>query len=168
MTTNVSLLKVLTYIFLVAALISSCAVDPGFSDIPEIEFVSLSKDTMVQNSLNTDSTFLTIAFRDGDGDLGTGADGIFENIILTDSRTGIIFDRYKIPEIPVNGPASGIEGEIILKVFTTCCIFPDETPPCLAPPEYPTNSLSFEIELIDDSGNVSNKITSQNILLLCE
>lgn len=145
----------------------SCATDPGFSDIPEIEFISVSKDTLIQNSLNTDSLFLTIAFRDGDGDLGSGASGITQNIILTDTRTGTVFDRFKIPAIPVNGLSSGIEGEITMKVFTTCCIYPDGTPPCLAPPNFPTNELSFDIEMLDDSGNKSNKITTPSILLLC-
>ncbi|MGA0232276.1 MAG: hypothetical protein ACO3M5_06255 [Saprospiraceae bacterium] len=146
----------------------SCATDPGFSDTPEIEFISFSKDTMVQNSLNTDSTFLTIAFRDGDGDIGTGKNGVSENIVLTDSRTGTVFDRFKIPDIPVSGIQSGIEGEITMKVFTTCCIFPDGTPPCLNPPDFKSNELSFEIEMIDDNGNRSGKVISSTITLLCD
>ena len=62
--------------------------------------------------------------------------GIMENIILTDTRTGVVFDRFKVPELPIGELNSGIEGEISMKVFTTCCIFPDGTPPCLAPPQF--------------------------------
>lgn len=155
-------------ILLISFLFLACASDPGFSDTPEIEFIGFSKDTMVQNSLNTDSLFLTIAFRDGDGDIGTGTNGVTENIILTDSRTGTIFDRFKIPDIPDNGIQSGIEGEITMKVFTTCCVFPDGTPPCLAPPNFPTNTLNFEIEMVDDSGKRSGKIITDSIILLCD
>ena len=154
-------------LFLLFLSLSHCAIDPGFSDIPEIEFVSFSKDTLIQNSLNTDSLFLTIAFRDGDGDLGSGDQSVMENIILTDERTGVIFDRFVVPEIPVSGISSGIEGEIIMKVFTTCCVFPDGTPPCLSPPAFPTNELSFEIQMIDDSGNRSNSLLTDSVILLC-
>ena len=166
--TNVNLLTHNPFILTLAlCLFISCATDPGFSDTPEIDFISFSKDTLVQNSLNTDSLFLTISFRDGDGDIGTGAEGIMENIILTDTRTGVVFDRFKVPELPIGELNSGIEGEISMKVFTTCCIFPDGTPPCLAPPQFPTNELSFEIELVDDSGKRSNKLITQSVLLLC-
>jgi hypothetical protein len=159
-------IKLILGIFLIH--LGACSTDPGFSDIPEIEFISFSKDTMIQNSLNTDSLLLTIAFRDGDGDIGSGRNDIIENIILIDSRTGVIFDRFKIPEIPVSGLQSGIEGELRMKVFTTCCIFPDQTPPCLNPPQFPSNNLAFEIQMIDDSGNRSNKITTEFITLLCD
>ncbi len=147
---------------------SACATDPGFSDTPEIEFISLSKDTMVQNSLNTDSLFLTIAFRDGDGNIGSGSMDVTENIILTDARTGVVFDRFRIPEIPISDIDSGIEGEITMKVFTTCCIFPDGTPPCLSPSAFPTNELTFDIVMVDDGGNRSNEISTQTIILLCD
>ncbi len=146
----------------------ACSTEPGFSDVPEISFVSVSKDTLIQNSLNTDSLFLTIAFRDGDGDLGTGQEGVFQNIVLTDTRTGVIFDRFKIPNIPVSGLQSGIEGQIIMKVFTTCCIFPDGTPPCLNPSEFPSNDLVFSIQMTDDNGNQSNVINTDSILLICD
>ena len=146
----------------------SCATDPGFGPNPEIAFISFSKDTMVQNSLNTDSTFLTISFRDGDGNIGSGSNDVTENIRIVDMRTGFVFDRFKIPEIPLNGLESGVEGEIIMKVFTSCCIFPDGTPPCFNPPNFPDNELQFEIEMIDDDGNSSNKITTESIILLCD
>ena len=151
----------------ILTLIYACAADPGFSDTPEISFISFSKDTLIQNSLNTDSIEMVISFRDGDGDIGSGRDGITENIIVTDVRTGVIFDRFKIPDIPVSGVNSGIEGELTMKVFTTCCIFPDQTPPCFAPPTFPTNELQFDIEMKDDSGNISNKIRTGTITLLC-
>ena len=146
----------------------SCATDPGFDDVPEISFISLSKDTMVQNNLNTDSLFITIGFKDGDGDLGTDNRIVSENIIVTDLRTGVVASRFNIPRIETNGLQSGVEGEITLKVFTTCCIFEDGTPPCSNPTDVPSNQLNFEIELFDDNGNRSNKIVTEFVTLLCE
>ena len=145
----------------------SCTKDPNFSDVPEIDFISFSKMEMVQNSLNTDSLFLKISFKDGDGDLGL-ANSTLETIVLTDNRTGETFDRFRLPEIPPVGAQNGIEGEITLKVFTTCCIFPDGTPPCLNPPDYPTNQMNFDIYMMDAAGNMSNVITTEFITLLCD
>jgi len=145
----------------------SCSVNPGFSETPSIEFLSISEDTINQGSLFTDSIFLRISFRDGDGDLGTGATGIFENIIITDSRTDELYDRFRIPPLDISGAMTGIEGTITMKVYTTCCIFPDETPPCEAPTEFPTNELTLDIQLKDDSGKLSNVVTSTPLTLLC-
>lgn len=146
----------------------SCTNDPGFSENPEIEFISFSKDTLIQNNLNTDSLLLTIAFKDGDADLGGDNPSVNQNIIITDKRTDVVYDRFKIPDLGITGIQTGIEGEIILKVFTTCCIFPDNIPPCSNPSQYPTNELSFEIEMFDDNGNKSNTIETGVIVLLCE
>lgn len=122
---------------------------------------------MVQNSLNTDSLFLTINFKDGDGDFG-GNNQVTEHIVIIDNRTGEVFDRFKLPEIPTIGAQNGIEGEIQVKLFTTCCIFPGLIPPCVNPPDYPTNDLSFDIYMFDDAGNQSNTITTGSITLLCQ
>jgi hypothetical protein len=148
--------------------IFSCAVDPGFDDVPEITYLSISNDTMVQNNLNTDSIFIKIAFKDGDGDLGTDNKLVNDNIIVTDLRTGVVASRFNVPQIETNGLKSGIEGEITLKVFTTCCIFDDGTPPCSNPIDFPSNLINFEIEMFDDNGNRSNKIVTEFVTLLCQ
>jgi hypothetical protein len=122
---------------------------------------------MVQNSLNTDSLFIRIGFKDGDGDLGSLPNSSNNNIVVIDNRTKEIFDRYKIPEIAEQGSQNGIEGEISIKLFTTCCIFPDNIPPCVSPLQYPTNAINFSIYMLDDSGNVSDTITTPFITLLC-
>ncbi len=163
-------MKSYTYIlfyFLVLVSAIRCGLSPGFSDIPEIEFISISKDTINQGSLLTDSLLLVISFTDGDGDLGTERNGVFENIVLTDSRTQVRYDRYKIPPLDIAGAMTGIEGEIILKVYNTCCLFPDNIPPCSRPPQYPFDELQLEVIMIDDSGNESNRITTPKITLLC-
>ncbi len=151
----------------IAILFLSCTNNPGFDDVPEIEFISISKRIIDQNDLNTDSLFLTFSFRDGDGDIGSGADGIRENIIITDGRTGDIYDLFKVPDIPNPGVSNGLEGDITIKLFTTCCIFPDSIPPCQSPPQFPTNEISFDILLKDDAGNESETITSPVVTLNC-
>jgi len=162
-----SVILIVGYLLLIQFV--SCDISPGFSDTPSIEFVGISKDTLVQNSLLTDSIFLTISFRDGDGDLGTMGAGITENIIITDSRTDDIYDRFRIPPLDIAGAMTGIEGTITMKVYTTCCQFPEEEMiiPCEAPSQFPTNELTLFIKLIDDSGKESNPVASSPITLLC-
>jgi len=159
---------IILLLFISSLFAYNCAIDPGFGDIPEISYLSISNDTMVQNNLNTDSVFITIAFKDGDGDLGSEDSLVPENIIVTDLRTGVVASRFNIPNLETNGLESGIEGEITIKVFTTCCIFENGIPPCSNPPDIPDNQINFEIEMIDDNGNRSNKIVTEFITLLCE
>ncbi len=146
---------------------TSCTNNPGFDEVPEIEFIGFTKSVMDQGDLNTDSLFMTFSFRDGDGDLGSGMGNIRENIIITDTRTGDVYDFFKIPDIPNPGVQNGLEGEITIKLFTTCCIFPDSIPPCQSPPQFPTNEINFDIILKDDAGNESEAIRTPAITLNC-
>lgn len=167
----IQLLRQLTLLlaYLCVALIwSSCSLTPNFSDTPSIEFLGISRDTFSQGAILNDSILLSFSFRDGDGDLGTETVGILENIILTDSRTNERYDRYKIPPLDISGAMTGIEGDITLKVFNTCCLFPDNIPPCQSPPEYPFDELVLTVQMIDDSGKESNTITTPTITLLCD
>lgn len=150
--------------------VASCTNAPEFDIAPEIGFVSISKSTMVQDLNPTDSLFLIISFKDGDGDLGTDVNSTMKNIFLIDSRSNVIAERYKIPPIPAVGKQKGIEGEITLKVFTTCCRFDDieEFEQCDAPPDIPSDELYYEIYMIDDAGNESNRVQTSVITLLCD
>lgn len=129
--------------------------------------MSLSKDTLVQGNGFTDSIFVRFNFKDGDGDLGSD-NSVLRNISLVDRRTNFEDPTFKIPPLPIGGGQTGIEGSITIKVFTTCCVFPDGTPPCLNPSDYPENELSYDIIMTDDSGNTSNTITTPPIVLLCQ
>lgn len=125
---------------------------------------------MNQGRLLQDSLTLSFAFRDGDGNLGSGAAGLRENIILTDTRTNEVLTSYKIPDLPPSGAKGGIEGSILLKVYTECCLFPpiDSIPACSAVPDlYPSNVFTVKIKLQDDAGNMSNEVESSPITLLC-
>jgi hypothetical protein len=147
--------------------IYSCADKPNFTDAPQIEFDSFSKNIMNQGSLNNDTTFLFLNFSDGDGDIGFGLGNSNTNVFITDNRTGEKYAPFRIPTIPVEGANNGVNGKIRLMLFTTCCIFPDEIPPCEVVEDYPTNELTLDIYIVDRAGNQSNTITTQPITLLC-
>ena len=146
-------------------LILTCQSAPDYSDTPIISFEAFSKSSMNQGSLNNDSVILTITFADGDGDVGSSDNE--RNLFLTDSRTGEVYDRFRTPFIPEEGTGNGISGTIRINLFNTCCIFPDNIPPCESPDLFPTNELSFDIYLMDRAGNKSNTITTEPITLLC-
>lgn len=145
----------------------SCSTPPDYPDEPVITFERISKDTLRQSDLNIDSLFLTFSYTDGDGDLGFSDSDTSQSIFVIDSRTGFIQDRYKLPEIPDQGTANGIFGEVKLMLYTTCCLFPQGIPPCSRPQAYPTDTVTFEVYMVDRAGNHSNTITTPPIILLC-
>ena len=100
----------------------SCVKPPDYPIEPEIEFAGLSKNQMLQDEFNTDSTFVLLTFTDGDGDLGHN-DSL--NIFVTDKRDNFLAAQYRIPFIPVAGANNGLSGDITLTLFTTCCTFPN-------------------------------------------
>jgi hypothetical protein len=149
-------------------LVWACSKPPQYPDEPVIEFINLSKDTLSQSDLNTDSLFVRISYTDGDGDLGFSDKDTSQSIFIIDTRSGFIQDRFKIPQIPDQGTANGIFGEMRILLFTTCCIFPQGIPPCSSPRQFPTDTVVYEIYIVDRAGNESNRIQTTPITLLCD
>lgn len=164
------MIKGLFYILFIIAnviIINSCTIAPDYPDEPVIEYIGVSKATLDQGNLNTDSLFVYFSFTDGDGDLGQQATDTTRNIFIIDSRTGNVQDKFKSPFIPEEGIGNGITGDVELLVYTTCCLFPDNTPPCEAPEKYPLDTIVYEIYMKDRAGNISNRIQSEPIILRC-
>ena len=160
------------YKYLILALlvttIFACTVRPQFSEIPELTYSGLSDNSMVQSSVLGDSIFLFFDFQDGDGDIGVAENQNNFDLEIRDNRTGNVYDRYKTPFVPEQGASNGIEGSVQLKLYTTCCIFDESIPPCSAPVNFPTNSLTLDIQLTDRAGNKSNIITTEMITIFCD
>ncbi len=134
---------------------------------PKISLLSFSKDTLKQGDLNQDSVFISFRFEDGDGDLGWGSSDLRRDIFVMDDRTNLIMDQFKIPDSPSSN-GKPITGQLTIRVYTTCCIFPNQIPPCTTPPQYPFDSLTLDIYLKDRAGNESNHIKTPRIILRCE
>ena len=153
--------------------ISACALAPNYSNIPEIEFAGLSKQSMKQGLLFADSLDIYVNFKDGDGDLGSSVTSDAENLFLIDSRTGETYGFYKVPVIPEQGANNGVEGSMIIKVYSTCCIYPEniggscDTTASVVN-QFPINDLSLDIYILDRAGNKSNVVKTTNISLLCK
>lgn len=124
---------------------------------------------MQQNNLLTDSVFVFLSFTDGDGDIGMANGSDSFDIQVSDNRTGGISDRFRLPEVPEQGANNGIRGEVQLKIYTTCCLFPDTgIPPCSKPEMFPTDTLTFDITIFDRAMNQSNTVTTESIILFCD
>lgn len=145
----------------------SCVNAPDYPIEPEITYVGISKNTIVQGVSNIDSLHIYMEFTDGDGDIGTKDENIF-NIFLIDKRTDQLQDQFIAPYVPSAGAANGISGEIDILVYTTCCFFPDNIPPCESPAQYPTDTIQYEIYIKDRAGHESNRILTDLITINCD
>ncbi|NOT38655.1 MAG: hypothetical protein HOP11_14880 [Saprospiraceae bacterium] len=157
-------MKIFYAIFIL--IIISCGDKNQISNIPSLIFVGISRDSMIQGDLNQDSVIVKFSFEDGDGDLGWGSTSSEKDIFVVDKRTGLLLDQFKIPDIP-DSNGEPISGSMEIRIYTTCCIFPNNIPPCTAPIQYPRNEIQFEIYAKDRSGNESNRIITNKILLIC-
>lgn len=160
---NTGFIILLSLIFL----LHSCINAPEYPIEPVIEYQGVSKNLILQDNLNTDSLFLFISFTDGDGDLGHQAGDTTRNVYIKDLRTGNIQDRFKTPYIPEEGIGNGITGDIQLLLYTTCCLFPENIPPCSEPPQYPFDTIIYEVYIRDRAGHISNSIQTEPIIIQC-
>lgn len=150
--------------FLIIALATSCLKPPDYPEEPQIEYVSVSKNAFLQGLSARDSVIIAFTFTDGDGDLGSD-DSL--NVFVTDSRDNFTANKYRIPFIPEEGTANGISGEIFITVFSTCCYFPDNTPPCTPSETNLTDSLQYKIQIRDRADNWSNEVLTEKIYVIC-
>lgn len=164
------LLSKLSMLLFIMASFAACNPGPDYSVVPELSFISMSKNTM-QQGINEDTIFVTLGFVDGDGDISITEDNPNKlNLTVRDLRTGNISDQFVVPEIPVSGASNGVTGEMTVKMLGVCCVYPemDSIPPCSVTPLYPDNELIWEYTLTDNAGNVSNSVTTNPINLSCQ
>jgi hypothetical protein len=161
------------FLLLLLAFFQACVEPPDYPEGPELEFVSLNKDTILQGSPgNNDELRITFSFTDGDGDLGTEPS---KPIVLTDMRDGSQEWSFGFDAVPELGAANGISGEMTVIINTgfsgVCCIYErdDQVSPCGQPSILePIDTLIYQIQVTDRAGNVSNVIQTPPIFVLCQ
>ena len=155
----------------IAALaLGACLRPPDYPLEPVVEFVGLTRDTMDQGSLNEDSISVVISFTDGDGDIAFDDGDTTRSVYLVNVETGVEQTAFKIDPIDEVGVENGIRGEFRLRVFNTCCDYPDfvDAFPCEPSAEYPIDTLLLEAFMIDRAGNESNRAAIAPIYLRCD
>jgi hypothetical protein len=150
---------------LFAVSILGCAQKEEFPIEPTLQYIGASKNKMKQSPILKDTVFLKLAFTDGDGDIGylDGINRVFD-LIITDKRTGKIYDQFIVPSLPQKGVNNGIKGTMDITLFTTCCILQ----PCDPFENQPDEKLPLEIYLKDRAGNKSNVVQIDNLTLQCK
>lgn len=168
-------MKHIIFIFTLFCLLQSCISPPEYPKEPIIEYVGLNKKTIRQGSFGAtkDSIIITFSYTDGDGNIGAPNEGKFtNNIFFTDSRDGFT-QTVSVPFIPNLGIGNGISGEVSFQIFNLnggmCCIFNDKNgqDPCTPSKEFPTDTLTYTIYIVDQDGNESNRIETEPITILC-
>ena len=131
--------------FAFCLLFSSCSKDkPVYSEVPQIEFVSIS----ATNVISSDALTFVISYQDGDGDLGENSPDV-SNLFLTDNRIGTPY-KYRISEL---SPSNSIiiKGTLSVKLNHAGLL--------VSSPE----NATFSIYVIDRTGHQSNTVTSPTV-----
>ncbi len=118
---------------------------------PEITFVSVSNDTIVQFQ---EVLTITISYIDGDGDLGEN-DPDIKNLFVTDSRNDVTFE-FRIPQLAPAGSPIIIEGNLPIELSGVAIINSGAQ----------TEQVSYTISVIDRAGNQSNVVSTPEITLI--
>ncbi len=151
-------------------LVLSCTKPPDYPNEPVIEFLSMTKNTMVQGrSIDDDFLRMTISFTDGDGDLGSNNNEDTTKVYIADTRRDIPdIQPISIPMVPELGTGNGISGEATFVVNTSCCIYPIPASNCEPLAGFPTDTIFYEIYIVDRAGNKSNVVRADPVILLCQ
>jgi len=129
----------------------ACADDEGpFSDVPEITLESMSLDTVVEFE---DVEVLTIRYQDGNGDLGFVEPDKYA-IFIRDLRLDDFDGFYVGPLAPLDADVA-IQGVINVE-FPNLFIFGNRN----------SEKTRFEIKMKDRSGNESNLVMSDEVVIV--
>lgn len=133
----------------IITLIFSCKKDEKYSDIPEIEFISLTPSSTIEFK---DQINLVISYKDGNGDIGTIDPDVY-SIEVKDSRLPAA-DKYHVKPLTPPGQSLQIEGELNI-VLTGLFVLGSGT----------SETATFKVKLQDRAGNWSNEITTSAITI---
>ncbi|MCH8317201.1 MAG: hypothetical protein IIA88_01685 [Bacteroidetes bacterium] len=168
---------------------SGCKKPPEWDKTPHIEFTEISKKHYIKDacscsSCDCDSIFITIYFRDGDGDIGLSdadsvilpkinfyvtlliyKDSVFKPFELCDCSVTLSqpFDGHSPPLYPegYSGPLDGfIDYSISFQttdLLDPCCKFPPET--------LDSAVIKFTLQLVDRALNKSNIVETSPITI---
>ena len=137
---------------LLIALLTACKKDENeFSEVPEIEFVSITPGVVDQF---TDPVTITLRYKDGDGDLGEN-DADARNCVITDNRIGIEYE-YRIRQLAPDGASIPIQGTLDVQLGGQG----------ITDTAAATQSTSFTVVVRDRAGHQSNAVTTGSITIV--
>ncbi len=147
-----------TILAVAAALVIGCGkeddiINPPMSDVPAIELINVSPTTVTALG---DSIVFIIHYEDGNGDLGFNAPDSM-SLYITDTRIPLT-ESFFVPLLAPEGADIAIQGELEVVLNNTILVDPEAT----------SETVQFEIQLRDRSGNYSNVLVAPTITVLPE
>jgi len=147
-----------TILAVAAALVIGCGkeddiINPPMSDVPAIELINVSPSTVTALG---DSIVFIIHYEDGNGDLGFNAPDSM-SLYITDTRIPLT-ESFFVPLLAPEGADIAIQGELEVVLNNTILVDPEAT----------SETVQFEIQLRDRSGNYSNVLVAPAITVLPE
>ena len=148
--------------------LSSCFEAPSYGEIPRITDIQFSRDSSIVDP--NSSVIMKVFFEDGDGDLGrVDENSTKNNVFLHDNQLGFIDSvSYWIPFIPSKGSVPDISGNIRITIqkpgeptglIASTCNFTASNGKI--------DTISYDIQIRDRSGNISNLMTSPPLIIDC-
>lgn len=141
-------MRSLIYITL-AVTLAACSKEEPITEVPHIEFVSVSP---AQAQAFEDNIIFTIFYQDGDGDLGENNPDV-KNLFLKDNRNAIVYE-YRVEQLAPDDANISIQGELNIELSGTGITDGSQQ-----------QSATFDIYLVDRAGNKSNTITTSSITI---
>jgi hypothetical protein len=126
---------------------TNCKKEEKYSEIPEIEFVSLTPSSTTEFSQNI---VLKLTYKDGDGDIGNEDPDIY-SLYVKDSRLPRA-DEYHVKPLTPPDQNLQIEGELTVRLSGIFILGSDST-----------ESTIFTVKLKDRAGNWSNEVVTSSI-----
>ena len=140
-------MKNILYTFFFFSIISCKEDESKISNTPYLDFVSISPIAITEFQ---EEVRLVIKYIDGDGDLGDN-DPDIKNLFIIDQRNGVEY-TYRVPELSPRGSNITIEGNLEVDLNSLSVVGSANS-----------ESVKFDIYIIDRSGNQSNIISSSAI-----
>lgn len=144
-----NLLKVIFPLCLIMLIAACKKDDEGISTTPEIEFVSVTPNSVVEYQ---DSLVFTISYRDGDADLGENGNGV-DNFFLTDSRNSVTY-KFRIQQLAPDDANVPIQGKLNVVLQSTALLN-----------EQASETVTYSMYIVDRAGNQSNTVTSSPVTI---
>lgn len=126
-------------------------INPPRPDTPYIEVKSVGPATVTALQ---DSVVFVVYYEDGDGDLGYNSPDSL-SLYVTDTRIPLT-ESFYVPLLAPEGADISIQGELKVVLNNTILVDPDAA----------SETVHFELQIKDRSGNLSNVAVSPTITVL--
>ncbi len=159
--------------------ISACVKQPSYSVIPELTAVTMSK-TVIYPNVEYDTIAVSLAFTDGDGDVGINTGGntdslaftpctdhSFDSTVIADPYYDVFWYEYHARSISTDSCISyaatpllpytkGIKGLILVYPKADC------------PPTGTMDTVYYSFFIKDRAGHLSNRLRTPPVLVNCQ